>query len=293
MNRSTRNALSRAHEAPINHHGLASLNLSECSPQYQSPFFRLPVELRLQIYEDILTQDSRGYICDDLTWSWSLQKLSADLSLMYTCRRMFSEASWIPMATTTHYIRCVNMNEEYWGNSAFRKLSIQQSEAQVVPQFTRLRLTANNVAALNRVVLNGTATSAEPFRALCKLPEFQPKHVTVQGSCALVMDSRRTRGKTIIGHRRVRSFAPLPDSVHTFILTSFLYHEEIRTGEPQTEPKEFALPILQGLSLFTCNRDTLIPKPNNAISFGDFFQQKNAYTRSNWQVCRYKVCFTK
>jgi hypothetical protein len=303
MDYSSRNILNLAYKRRIEARAQAGFQLSECAPQLQSPFCRLPAELRLQIYEAVLTQDCRGFVCDDITSSWSLKMQCPDLSLLYTCRSVFAEASWIPLATTTHYFRCVK-EAGYYTPSTPRidslYMSDRKNELHVVSQFNKLRLTANNIATLNRVVLNGPATDAEPFRALCMLSEFQPKHVTVEGSCMALS----LAAKTVIGLRRVERFSPLPDSVHTFILSSFVYHEENADDEARADPKAFALPILTELSLSTRNQETLSPKTEDAVTFGDYFYQKGKdqiyvapthtiHIKWGWRICRFKVCFTK
>jgi hypothetical protein len=54
----------------------------------------------------------------------------------------FVEASWIPLAMTTHYIRCASLNSNETGNdSHFYRIDEQQNEPHVLLQFNKLCLT--------------------------------------------------------------------------------------------------------------------------------------------------------
>ena len=146
---------------------LSSITPDNCLSQSQCPLFAcLPPELRVLIFEFVLSpfEDHARPVRIGADYFRAGMDFvdKFDLNLLRTCRRIYSEASGIPMLKATIIVAA-----QLWKSKVFRK----------AVDFGRF--TAKNVAELNHVhILDGPYDLYLHHRVF-SVPQFRPKTISI------------------------------------------------------------------------------------------------------------------
>jgi hypothetical protein len=169
---------------------LANLTLAECKSQWDSPIFRkLPIEIRLLIWEFVLAEEKIS-VLDDFGMDLEVKSVF-HLGLLFTCRRVYLEASSIPLKKSALVVR-------------------PYSESCLITHRELRRFTAKNMADFHHAILLSDdivsySKRFPPGSQFFSIRQFRPRRLTLwdrNNWCATALVSR--------GHLSI------PDSVQTF-----------------------------------------------------------------------------
>lgn len=160
---------------------LSQIRQEDCNPQTDSAIVKIPAELRQLIYHYVFVQyESRAnaYSRDALYYRpGCTAPKRINTALLYTCRRLFFEARFIPLRTATH---------DFWGSVHSPEQHTEPSP--MIPSHRCARgLTEAHLPYMQRFHFYGSlhnfASSTRFHMTLLSLPDSpyqcQPRHVTI------------------------------------------------------------------------------------------------------------------